>query len=90
MLDTDCDGVLNPTDLLKSFELISMDSKFGKELHRLMFWFTETNIKQAQNSTKEKPTVNINYDIFLSLLPNTMHKSLAVTEITRRCMGKPK
>ena len=48
MLDHDNDGLIDSSDLLKSFELISMESKFGRELHKLMDWFTETNIKPTE------------------------------------------
>ena len=44
MLDVDGDGMLNETDLLKAFEMNSMQSKFGKELHRMMKWYTSKNI----------------------------------------------
>ena len=72
MLDFDSDGVLNATDLLRTFEAVSMDCKFGRELHRLMTWFTEKNIKQATQSNKKVVTINIDYDRYLSLLPNSM------------------
>ena len=61
MLDVDQDGVLNVTDLLRSYELISMDSRFGKELHRMMEWFTEKNINRAETSKKEKIIHNIDF-----------------------------
>ena len=45
MLDFDNDGVLNGLDLLDAFEQISMQSKFGKEIHALIVWFTNKNLK---------------------------------------------
>ena len=72
MLDVDRDGYLNSIDLLKSFEMISMESKFGKELHRMMAWFTSKNIKQPSSSVKKIITENINFSQFVQLLPNSM------------------
>ena len=50
MLDFNSDGNLDALDLLSSFELISLDSKFGHELKLLMKWFTKINITDKSAS----------------------------------------
>ena len=65
MLDIDQDGVLNASDLLRSYELISMDSRFGKELSRLMEWFTDKNIKVTTFGNKEIITTDMDFSQFI-------------------------
>ena len=44
MIDFDQDGELSAIDLLNTFEQISVKSKFGREVHTLMQWFTAKNV----------------------------------------------
>ena len=48
-----------------------MESRFGKELHTLMVWYTEKNIKVTAASNKKIITKNIDLSLFVSLLPGT-------------------
>jgi len=45
MIDFDQDGELNALDLLNAFEKVSLESKFGIELKKLINWYTEKNIQ---------------------------------------------
>ena len=48
MMDFDLDGKLSAIDLLKTFEKCSFDSKFGVELRRLILWYADKNISDAE------------------------------------------
>jgi len=63
MIDFDMDGVLDAIDLLNAFEVLSMTSKFGKEIHSLMEWFTAKNLRKTSGAaSKKKEVMNITID----------------------------
>jgi hypothetical protein len=71
MIDYDGDGVLNAIDLLNAFEIISMSSKFGKEIHALMVWYTSKNVSESKGTASKKKEVHdITLDQYYKLLPS--------------------
>jgi len=65
MIDYDSDGELTSLDLLSAFEEISAGCKFGKELHLLMQWFTDRNVKERPKNKKDWKPMGIGKSQYL-------------------------
>jgi hypothetical protein len=88
MIDYDRDGELTSLDLLSAFEQISDKCKFGKELHLLMQWFTDKNVKERPKNKKDWKPTGIAKPQYLALMP-WVGLSCAVREITKKVLAPP-
>jgi hypothetical protein len=93
LIDFDQDGEISALDLLKAFERVSLDSKFGLELKKLINWYTERNIQTEEvnmvdpSKANKKFVQNIDMGVYISLMP--IQGSSIVTELSKRVMAHP-